>query len=182
MKKILLFILIFFSCFSYSQLFENQKFCKESKGISYFPLEITKKKILWQDTFYFEIKNKTKVINGKTYVEFKQEWNNSESFLLYFREENKIIYQYDLCSEKETIRYNPKFKIGHLWKSASEKSEYQLITYNGKLKTPYCEYENLLVIKAKMPYGKFNFYYLKGQGYIGATKNNKLVSYVTPKW
>jgi hypothetical protein len=182
MKKIALLLLIFFSCPSYSQLFEGQKFCEESKGFSYFPLAITKKKILWYDTFYFETKNETKVLNGKTYVEFKQEWNNSESDLLYLREENGIIYQFDSCCENETIRYNPNFEIGHSWKSAAEKSEYRLISYNGKLKTPFCEYENLLVIEAKMPYGMFNFYYLKGIGYIGATKDNKLISCITPKW
>lgn len=182
MKKTLLLILIFYSYTSYSQLYEGQKFCEESKDFSYFPLEITKKKILWYNGFYFETKNKTKVLNGKTYFEFKQEWNNSESFLLYLREENKIIYQYDPCCENETIRYDPGFKIGHHWKSVNEENEYLIISFNGTLKTPFCEYENLLVIEAKMSYGMFNFYYLKGHGYVGATKDNKLVSCVTPEW
>lgn len=170
------------SCISYSQLFEGQKFCEESKDYSYFPLEITKKKILWSKTFYFETKEQTKVINEKTYIEIKQKWDNSNSDLLYFREENGIIYKYESCCEDETVVYNPKFEIGQTWKSADQKNEYKLISYNGTLKTLFCEYQNLLVIEAKMTYGSYNFYYLRGHGYIGATQNDKLISCVSPKW
>ena len=59
---------------------------------------------------------------------------------------------------------------------------YKIITYDGKLKTPYCEYKNLLVIEAKMKSVTFNFYYLRGHGYIGATQDNKLISYISPEW
>jgi hypothetical protein len=182
MKKILVLFLIFYSYASYSQLYEGQKFCEESKGYSFFPLEIAKKKILWYTTFYCETKNETKVINGKTYIEFKQDWENSESSILYLREEKGIVYEYESCCENETVRYDPSFTVGHNWKSVDGKSEYKIIAYDGKLKTPYCDYENLLVIDAKMLYGSFTFYYLKGHGYIGATKDNKLVSCVTPLW
>ena len=182
MKKILWLLIIFISCSSYSQLFEGQKFCEEAKGYSYFPLEITKKKILWYKTFYFETKQETKKIKGKTYIEFKQEWNNSISDLIYLREENGIVYQYDECCEAETVRYDPSFAIGHTWKNANGERQYQLISFEGKLKPPFCEYENLLVIESKLPNETFTFYYLKGHGFIGATKEDKLVSCVTPKW
>lgn len=180
MKKIAVLFVIFFSYTSYSQLYEGQRFCEESKGYSYFPLEIAKKKILWYNTFYIETTNSTKVINGKTYIEFNQEWKDSQSDIFYLREENGIVYEYDSCCENETVRYDPSFTVGHTWKSVSGKNEYQIIAYNGKLETPFCNYENLLVIEAKMFYGSFTFYYLKGHGYIGATKDNKLISCVTP--
>lgn len=182
MKKTLTLFLTLYSCITFSQIGEGQYFCQASKDGSFFPLTINKKKILWRNTFYFEIKNETKVINGKTYVEFKQEWNKGNSDLIYFREENGVVYQYDSCCENETVRYDSKFEIGDVWKTADGKSEYRIITYDGKLKTPYCEYQNLLVIEAKVNYGAFHFYYFKGHGYIGATQDGKLISCVTPEW
>ncbi len=180
MKKLAFLLLLFFSYSSYSQLYDGQKFCESSEGYSYFPLEIMKKKLFWYDTFYLETNNGTKVINGKTYIEFKQVWKDDKSDLFYLREENGIVYEYDECCQNETVRYNPNFEIGHTWKSVSGKNEYRIIAYDGKLKTPFCDYENLLVMEAKMFYGTYTFYYLKGHGYIGATKDNKLISCVTP--
>lgn len=182
MTKIFILFLAFFTSVTYSQLFEGQKFCEESKDESFFPLLIYKKKILWKNTFYFEIKSETKILNGKTYTAFKQEWDKDSTDLLYLREENGIVYQYDQCCENETVRYNPQFKTGHTWKSVNNKNEYHILTYDGKLRTPYCEYQNLLVITAKMTYGTYNFYYLKGHGYIGATQDDKLISCVSPEW
>ncbi|PXY42336.1 hypothetical protein DMB65_03655 [Flavobacterium cheongpyeongense] len=182
MNKIFILSIIFFTNVSYSQLFEGQKFCEESKDLSYFPILIHKKKIFWRNTFYFETKSETKILNGKVYTEFKQEWNNSNTDLLYLREENGIVYQYDKCCKNETIRYNPKFKTGDTWVSENKEMVYKIITYDGKLKTPYCEYQNLLVIEAKMKSVTFNFYYLRGHGYIGATQNDKLISCISPEW
>lgn len=182
MLKTIISCLILFSGFAYSQLYEGQNFCGESKGFSYFPLQIEKKKIFWDTTFYFETKEQTKTINGKTYLEFKQKWENERFDLIYFREENGIVYKYDPCCEVETVVYDPNFEVGHTWKTADQKNEYKVVTFTGTLKTPFCNYQNLLVIEAKMTYGTFNFYYLKGHGYIGATHNNKLVSCVSPIW
>ncbi|WP_300567747.1 hypothetical protein [Flavobacterium sp.] len=182
MKKIVLLLLTLFSCISYSQISEGQYFCDETKDGSYFPLSIDKKKILWFSTFYLETKTETKIINGKTYIEYKQDWDKSNSSLMYLREENGVIYEYDSEEKNEDVRYDPKFEKGHQWKTADGKSEYEIIAFDGKLKTPYCDYKDLLVIHAKMGYGEYNFYYFKGHGYIGATKNDKLISCVTPKW
>ena len=182
MHKLLLFFLVLTGSVSYSQQFEGQNFCEATKDASYFPLAITKKKILWKNTFYFETQHATKTINGKNYIAFQQEWKEGNSDLLYLREENGIVYQYDDCCEVETIRYNPQFTIGHTWKTADQTREYKVIAYDGKLRTPFCDYQNLLVIEAKMDYGHYNFYYLKGHGYIGATQNGQLISCVTPKW
>lgn len=182
MNKIFILLILFYTSVSYSQLFEGQKFCEESKDESYFPILIEKKKIFWKSTFYFETKSQTKVLNGKTYMEFKQEWKDLNVDLLYLREENGIIYQFDKCCKNETIRYDPKFKTGETWTSSSKEMAYKIIAYDGKLKTPYCEYKNLLVIQAKMKSMTFNFYYLKGHGYIGASQENKLISYISPEW
>ena len=183
MNKTILAFLLLISYNSYSQLDEGQKFCEESKMGNYFPVSSYNfsKKIYWYKTFYKEIKKDTKIINGKTYTEFEQEWEDKRISLLYFREENGVVYQYDQDTKEEWIRYNINFKEGDKWKTADGKDQFKIISYNGELKTPYCLYKNLLVIEAKMSYGNFKFYYFKGHGYIGATKDDKLVSCLTPE-
>lgn len=182
MNKLLFFLFIFSCQLSHSQIIEGQNFCQETIDGSFVPLSIDKKKILWYETFYFEYITGSKIIKGKTYIEFKQEWENKNTSTFYLREKDGVIYQYDQCCENETIKYNHSFNEKQVWKSEDTIREYRILSYKGKLQTPFCKYENLLVIEAKMEYGTFNFYYLKGHGYVGATKDEKLVSCVTPKW
>lgn len=137
------------------------------------------KKIIWRNTFYFERKNKSKEINGKTYTEFEQESEKSGTVLRYLREENGTVYEYEKCCKNETVRYDAKFTVGQVWKKANEKGEFKIITYNGHLETPFCSYKNLLVIEGELDAKKFKFYYLKGVGYVGATEGKKLISYIT---
>jgi len=169
------------SIISFSQIKEGQTFCAETKDGSYFPLKISKKLIYWYDTHYTETKEGTKEINGKIYNEFNQTWKNNTLSTLYLREENGVVYQYEDCCKKETIRFDKNFKKGHAWKTADGLTEYKLISYKGKLTTAFCTYDNLLVIEAKFTNATYKFYYFKGHGYIGATKDDELISIETPR-
>ncbi|WP_412464458.1 hypothetical protein [Flavobacterium mekongense] len=179
MQKIHLILFSFFFSFSFSQT--NEDFCTEKLNDAFFPLTIDFKKVIWRDTFYLERKNATKEINGKTYIEFEQESENSGTVLRYLREADGIVYEYEKCCGNETIRYNAKFVEGHVWKKGNGKGEYKIISYNGHLKTPFCNYENLLVIEGELNSKKFHFYYLRGFGFVGATEDGKIISYVSPK-
>ncbi|MFB9080842.1 hypothetical protein ACFFLS_22105 [Flavobacterium procerum] len=178
-----IFILFLFSTIvSNAQIGEGHRFCDELKTGSYFPLSYEfKKKILWSKTYYWETKIGTKQIEGKEYAEIKQEWEDKNTSILYMREEDGVVYQYDQYIKKEIIRFDQKQKKGDAWTTAN-KAKYKIISYEGELQTPYCKYTNLLVIEAEVSYGKFNFYYLKGQGYIGATTKGMLISCLTPEW
>nr|WP_315223815.1 hypothetical protein [uncultured Flavobacterium sp.] len=183
MKKLVLFFLMITACPAFSQISEGQKFCEETKEGPYFPVSLINfnKKVFWYTDFYKETKEEVKIINGITYTQLKQEWNNGKSSLLYYREENGVVLQYDEDMKKETVRYDNSFPEGHIWKAANGKDHFKILSYKGELRTPYCEYKNLLVIDAHVSYGHFNFYYLKGHGYIGATKDGKIVSCISPE-
>ena len=178
MQKTLIIFSVLICSFSFSQTI-NESFCNENINSSYFPLTNNFKKVIWRDTFYFERNNRIKEINGKTYTEFEQESESSGTALRYLREENGIVYEYEKCCENETVRYDAKFEVGHIWKKANKKEEFKIITYKGHLKTPFCSYKNLLVIEGELSSKKFKFYYLRGYGYVGATEGKKLISYVT---
>jgi hypothetical protein len=179
MQKIFILFFILLNCICYSQKIEQKNFCKSNNEASFFPLDNNTKKVTWHDTFYIEKRKQIKNIKGKYYVEFEQETENDGTTLRYFREENGTIYEYRLIDEKETIRFDVRFEEGHCWKAANEKDEYKIISYDGELETPFCKYQNLLVIDAKWSFGHFTFYYAKGLGYVGATQDEKLISYVT---
>lgn len=182
MKQIftLLTLLICLSIFSQN---EGQSFCSEFDSETYFPLNIEKKKVLWSDSYYFEEIVGTKKIKNKEYVEYSQSWKAGNKESLFLREENGIIYQYEKCCDSETIRFDKNFKKGDFWKTADEKSKYTIESLKGKLKTPYCNYKNLLIIKGEFTNVTYKFYYKKGYGYIGATdENDNLISSVSPEW
>jgi len=180
MKNTFLISFIFVSSLSFSQK-EGQNFCKGIVGGSYFPLDIKNKKIFWYDTYYFEEQLATKERSGKIYLEYKQTWKDGHSDLLYLRNDKEKVLQFENGFENETIRFDSQFEINHSWENADKTAVYTILSYDGKLKTPYCNYENLLIIEAKFKSVTFKFYYLKGLGYIGATKNNQLISYITPE-
>lgn len=180
MKKLILISFLLSSILSFSQK-EGQSFCDGENSETYFPISISKKKIIWQNTFYFEANTGTKTINGKTYTVFDQIWENKERYTLYLREENGQILQYEDCCDEETIRFDSNYKKGDTWKSADKNVTYTIESLTGTLKTPYCEYKNLLVLKSEFTNGTFTFYYLKGYGYVGATINNQLISFASPE-
>lgn len=84
MNKLALLFFILLCHSTYSQIGEGQKFCEETKGGSYFPISEFNfsKKIIWYKTFYNETKEGMKVIDGKTYYEFKQEWQDKNISML----------------------------------------------------------------------------------------------------
>lgn len=180
MKKAILLFFLGITLFGYGQK-EGQNFCKGIVGGSYFPLDIKKKKIFWYDTYYFEEQIGTKERNGKTYLEYKQTWENGKADLMYLREINAKVLEFEEGLTQETTRYSPQFEEGYSWSKADKSVVYTILSYEGKLKTPYCNYDNLLVIEAKYKTVMFEFYYLRGLGYVGATENKTLVSYITPE-
>jgi hypothetical protein len=177
MKKITI-VFILFCVKSFGQV-EGQSFCDGTKDGSYFPLNIQVKKLFWYTTYYFETKKNVKLINGKEYVGFEQQWKDNNVDELFLREENGKVFQYDEETKTEFVRFDETFKVGQIWKQ--REAEYELIAFDGELKTPYCKYKGLLVIEARFTKVTNRFYYLKGLGYIGATRDGKLISCITPE-
>ena len=175
----LIFVLFLFSIKLFAQK-EGQDFCKGDVKGSYFPLEISKKKIHWYTTSYTEELIGEKNIDGNLYKVFDQLWENGDKYTLYLREVNNIVFEYDLKSKKDFIRYDKTFDINHTWKTPNW-GNYKLLSYTDKLATPYCVYNNLMSIEVKINKQTYIFYYLKGYGYVGAVKDKTVISYVSPE-
>ncbi|AWH86695.1 hypothetical protein HYN59_16980 [Flavobacterium album] len=180
MKGFILTLTILCFGITYAQK-EGQDFCKGLSNGAYFPLDIKNKKLLWSDTFYFETFEKDTVIGGNKYLKFKQVWEKGNNDVLFFREKTGVVFQYFPENNKEIVRIDPSFKPGDTWKNELQDCVFTLIGYDEKLETPYCQYNGLLAIKAVYPKVTYVFYYQKGYGYVGATKNGKTLSAASPE-
>ena len=179
MKLLTLIGFLLLSTFMFSQK-EGQNFCDVFAGDSYFPITIKTKKILWKNTYYMEEIIGKKTRGGKEYVEYVQQWEDGTASFLYLREENGVVYQFEECCDAETIRFDPSFKKGDTWKTADQKATYTIETLEGTLKTPFCNYEDLIVIKLEANTLTYKFYYKKGYGYVGTKQEGIVISGVAP--
>ncbi len=164
--------------FSLLSVFNQNLDTEMSQDKGYFPLDIEKKIIHFGGYDYEEYMSGTKVIGNKQYTEYTQRWEAGNETQLYLRKENGKVLQYEECCDEDTIRYDESFLVGDTWLTVDSKTRYTIVTYDGKLDTPFFNYEKLLVIKAELSNTIYHFYYKKDYGYVGATQNNKLVSYL----
>lgn len=158
---------------------EGQSFCQGGKAGSYFPLNIQHKKIRWYSAIYTETMAGENKVAGKTYHEFAQEWPGMGTDKLLLREDKGKVFQYDPETGQDLLRYDPSVGINTSWHILDRK--YTIVRYDGQLETPFCDYRNLLVIRAEFESVTYNFYYQQGLGYIGATEDGQLVSYLMPE-
>lgn len=180
MKNCYLIFLIFTATLLTAQ--EGQSFCDGNATASYFPLTIQKKVILWGNTSYIETLVGEKVLNGKTYKEYEQKWENGEIQKLYLRVQSGTVFEYFPSINKEKIRMKEHFHSGESWSGPDKSVRYTFLSDDEKLVTKYCQYNKLLKIEAEYETVTYMFYYLRGYGYIGATENGRLISCVSPEW
>lgn len=180
MKPILFFLLSAISASTVAQS-EGQSFCDGDASAPFFSLHTGKKYVVWQNTYYIEQQIGSKILNGKDYIEYEQSWENGSISLIYLREDSGTVYQFEECCDKDTVRLPNKIEQGTTWETADNQATYEVLSQSEELKTPLCDYKNLLAIKSTFKNGTFTFYYQKGYGYVGCTVNGELISYVTPR-
>lgn len=178
MKKLMLLVLLLSNLSVFAQK-EGQIFCEGDASESYFTLLSAKKVIYWSDTYYIEKKVGLKTINDKEYIEYLQAWENGQKVSLFLRTENGKVFQYEECCDEDTLRFDDNLKAGDKWKTADNLVEYEIIATDISLKTPVCNYKNILKLKSTFKNGSFEFYYLKGFGYVGASIDGELISFAS---
>ncbi|NQX86715.1 MAG: hypothetical protein HRT67_12565 [Flavobacteriaceae bacterium] len=145
--------------------FGQSDFCDKSFGESYFPLEIGfEKQITWGNAFYVEKVTERTEINGKEYYKYEQDFGNGTVYDLLLRNQNDTIYMYNEVKKKDNILLIAKPQKGIKWDKG------KISEIEGSFETPYCNYENLLVVENKYSNGtKEKRYYKKGLGLVAIT-------------
>jgi len=161
MKKYIILLLLVCPLLNFGQSY----FCNKSFGNSYFPLEIGfEKNITWGGSFYVEsIKEKTE-IDGKEYFKYNQDFGNGKAYELLLRNQNDTIYFFNEKKKEEIVFLIAKPEKGIKWGAG------KIIEIDGSFETPYCNYENLLVVENKYSNGeKDKRYYKQGLGLVAIT-------------
>lgn len=177
MKKALTLLFLIFTTATFAQK-DGQNFCDGDDTEGYFKPLNWPKIVVWYNTHYNERAIGEKVLEGKTYKIYVQEWEAGSKDTLYLREEGTKTLEYYKETKKEIVRFDDDFKLGHQWKG--NEARYKIRSFTEELLTPVCRYRNLMVMEAVYPKTTFLFYYLKGFGYVGATKDGRLISFVVP--
>lgn len=172
MTKPTLFLLTFFPVLFFGQ----SDFCNKSYGESYFPLEIGfEKKISWGSAIYSEKITEKTELNGVEYFKYVQDFGNGTSYDLLLRKHNDTIFMYNEVKKKDNILLIAKPEKGLKWPTG------EIYAADGKFETPYCNYENLLVIKYKYSNGeKETRYYKKGLGLVAITNREGIKGICMP--
>jgi TonB family protein len=105
---------------------------------------------------------------------------------MYFREQNGNVYFYDSEKKMESLELSENITPGYSWEKYDKSWKYTVIDTTSKITTPYCEYKNLLNIKAE-PQGEtankydayYNLYYKRGVGLVDMHVSGKGYSFLT---
>jgi len=172
MNKTIIFILSLLPIFGFAQ----SDFCNKNFGESYFPLEIGfEKNITWGNSLYIEKITEKIEIDGNEYFKYVQDFRNGTVYDLLLRNQNDTIYMYNEKLKKENILLIAKPEKGIKWSSG------KIDDINGSFETPYCNYENLLVVENKYSNGeKETRYYKKGLGLIAITNRKGIKGICLP--
>ena len=145
--------------------FGQSDFCHKKFGESFFPLEVGfEKMITWGKSIYIEKVTGKIELDGKEYFKYVQDFRNGTVYDLLLRNQNDTIFNYNKKKKTENILLIAKPIKGIKWKNSKIKE------IDASFETPYCNYENLLVIENKNSDGtKTKRYYKKGLGLVAIT-------------
>lgn len=172
MKRTTFLLLTIFPILSFGQ----SEFCDKSFGESYFPLSIGfEKHITWGDAFYVEKVTEKIEIDGKEYYKYEQDFGKGTIYDLLLRNQNDTIYMYNEVKKKDNILLIAIPEKGASWDTG------KIAEINGSFETPYCNYENLIVVENKYSNGtKEKRYYKKGLGLVAITNKKGIKGICLP--
>jgi hypothetical protein len=156
--------------------FGQSEFCDKNFGESYYPLKIGfQKHLTWGTATYIEkVTGKTEK-DGVEYYNYEQDFGGGTSYDLLLRKQNDTVFMFSEKEKKDIILLIERPVKGTKWKSG------KVINTNGFFESPFCDYENLLVIENKYPNGnKEKRFYKKGLGLVAVTTKKGIKGMCVP--
>jgi hypothetical protein len=105
----------------------------------------------------------------------------------YWREENGIVYFYDAEKKAESIELINNLTSGTTWEKYDKTWKYTIVDTVSSFATPFCEFKNLLQVKAEPQneirdkmYSYYNLFYKRGVGMVGMNVNGEAFIYAKP--
>lgn len=170
-------------------VFGQSDLCFEKVTGTYWPIKAgTKIKYSSRGESYTSYFNGDSLKAGdKYYLKEIKEYSNGKTKTSYWREENGVIYFYDVEKKAESIELMNNLTPGTTWEKYDKTWKYTIIDTVSSLATPFCEFKNLLQVKAEPQneikdkmYSYYNLFYKRGVGMVGMNVNGELFLFARP--
>lgn len=170
-------------------IFGQADLCFEKVTGTYWPIKVgTKIKYSSRGESYTSYFNGDSLKAGdKYYLKEIEEYASGKTKTSYWREENGVIYFYDVEKKAESIELVNNLTPGTTWEKYDKTWKYTIIDTVSSLATPFCEFKNLLQVKAEPQneikdkmYSYYNLFYKRGVGMVGMNVNGELFLFARP--
>lgn len=174
------FGLIFLTLFCFSQ----NNICDKKSTDVFWPIKIAAKAQYYSQALLF-----TSYFNGDSihfdgnifYKEIKK-YVNGKTDTTYFREQEGNVFIYDSQKKLEFLELSKNITPGYTWKKYDESWKYTVLDTTSTFSTPYCQFKNLLNIKAepqnkKAKLSYYNLYFKRGIGLVGLKVSGEMAFY-----
>jgi len=157
-------------------VFGQEDICYTDASGVYWPINLPGKRYYYskdgQKISFFN--GDSLVTKGRVYYKEIVEYKNGTKEETYYREENGNVYVYDVEKKMEYLELSGNIIPGTSWEKYDKSWKYTVVDTTSKLSTAYCEFKQLLNIRAE-PLGEakqkyaayFNLYYKRGVGLVG---------------
>lgn len=182
--KVVIFIFYILSCLaSVGQV----DICHEAATGKYFPINTTAKRFFGskEGSYVCYFSGDSLMVGEKVYYIEVCDYGSGKRKETYYREEEGNVYVYDTERKIESLELSGDISPGHSWEKSDKSWKYTVVDTFGSLSTPYCEFKNLLNIRAE-PQGAakkkysdyYNLYYKRGVGLVGLDVEGKGYSFL----
>lgn len=168
--------------------FAQADICQENVTGVFWPVNTSGKRYYYAPGgTYVNYFNGDSLIAGENiYYKEIEEYNSGKKREVYYREQDGNVYIYDTEKKIEFLELSSNITPGYVWEKYDKSWKYTVIDTTSSISTPYCEYKNLLNVKAE-PQGEtkknyssyFNLYYKRGVGLVGMDIERKGFSFLT---
>lgn len=126
-------------------------------------------------------------VGEKYFLKEIQQYASGKVKTTYWREENGVVYLYDAEKKAESIELINNLTPGTTWEKYDKTWKYTIVDTVSSFATPFCEFTNLLQVKAEPQneikdkmYSHYNLFYKRGIGMVGLNVNGEPFIYVKP--
>jgi len=126
-------------------------------------------------------------VGDKYFLKEIEEYASGKTKTSYWREENGVVYFYDAEKKTTSIELINNLTPGTTWEKYDKTWKYTIIDTVSSFASPFCEFKNLLQVKAEPQneikdkmYSYYNLFYMRGIGMVGMKVNEELFLYAKP--
>jgi hypothetical protein len=169
--------------------FGQSDLCFENSTGAYWPIKAGKKVSYSSPresyTSYFN--GDSLQVGAKYFLKEIKEYTGGKTTTSYWREENGVVYFYDFEKKAESVELTNNLMPGTIWEKYDKTWKYTIIDTASSFFTPFCEFKDLLQIKAEpqnenksIVQSYYDLFYKRGVGMVGMNVNGEPYLYAKP--